>query len=196
MNKTPQIIATISTKNNEKTIYSCLKNANGQFDAIFVIDEDSSDETCYEINKFIRREHTKNIFVYDMSHEKVWPALPIDENIDSSRKMAKEFALVTRFASQIIWASIRPNVVLNSKARSIILNDMLMIPNLEIGHNFYKSSKNDICVSSMFLSGKLFPGPESGFKTFPCFYVKENNVIKKIAFNEKNYSNVIIGEKL
>lgn len=195
MKKTYQTIATISTKNNESSIYACLKSAIEQFDVIFVIDENSSDETCREINKFVRRQKTKNVFVYDMSNFVVWPTLPDDENINLSRRISKEFNLASRF-SAAIWVSIRPNIVLHEQARHIIETDMSIIKTPELSHNFYKSSKENRCISSVLLPSNLLPGPESGSKTSPSFYVKEDGIIKKIIFNEKNYSNMSIGVEI
>lgn len=191
-----KIIATVSTKNNQNTIYDCLKNAIPHFEAVFIVDNDSDDETQKEIYKFIRRERKNNLFIFDYSHNKHWKDLPESQVLNLSRMKANEFISTSSINTSVLWTSIRPNILLHQNARELILSNCLNWSSPELNHNFYKTSKNNWAVSVTYKQGRLMIGPDSADTSAPCFYLKNEDKILKTKFDENQHSTIEIGEEL
>lgn len=196
LNNDCKIVATISAKNNQNSIYECIKKALPHFEAVFVIDNGSSDDTQKEIYKFIRRERNKNLFIFDYSHNKHWQNLPESEILNLSRMKANEFIATTTINVPHLWVSLRPNVLLSQNTRELILENCFNWTRPELNHNFYRTTKGNWTVSVTFKQGKLMVGPDSANPIEPCFYLKNEENILKTKFDESQHSSIIIGEEV
>ena len=196
LNSTCKIFATISTKDSEKSIYRCLKSAQHQFDAIFLVDHASKDKTSYEVYKFLKREKPNNVFVFDFSHKKHWPDLPSTDILENSKRRLNEYSILPQTKYPYIWVSIPSNVILSNNSRNIIYDDISKWKQPEINFSFYKTSLKNWNVSASLKQGHLFPGPDSCDHKNPCFYIKNQNSFFKTSFDANSHSAEIIGEEI
>ena len=198
------MVLTVLAQNNEETVFSCLQSAYGQFEAIIVIVENSSDNTSLEIDRFIRRERVKNVHVFDMTTENPWPQAEMSSKIfKKSSSVKKAHSLVKRYAPDCLWFSITADTILDKGSRQVVNNSVVGWDNPAIGHSFVRllhteadTLSNAITSIStdtfvMWVGGLLTVGPDTCDPKSPSFYLESDGKVMKTIFNIEHCSGLV-----
>jgi hypothetical protein len=187
LSQSPLIISLI-VKNDEKIILKSLKNLMNIANVIFIFLENSFDESAKEIDSFIKKDNPKNIYIFDLSSQEVWPNLK-NKNIDviNASNQFKSLIWTKKYISNGIWMCITPSdaLDLNINSRIKIYESALNWKNPFLEFSNLLTSKNQkLFIPLLCLGGELFPGPLSS-RTNPILYGKNENdiIIFKTEFN-------------
>ena len=192
ISKSP-LIAAVLVKNNESTVYDCLKSVHNLFDAIIVIIDGSIDNSLLEIDRFIRREHSRNVHVFDLTSQDPWPQInDANHEIDYAKSKSKCLSLAKSLAHGSLLLDIDADFVIDEDSRFKIVRTIEKWDRPDINFSSFRITNptKDVTVDSptrnatvTWLGGNLIVGPDS-FGEKCSFYFKEGENLMQVSSRE------------